>query len=1293
VTSAIDLSMEPNGAVSLQVFVVDNVGNVSMTESATVLIDRDIPMLTASQLTPGYDVTPTVGGASNQPDGVEVRVTTIDGENMCSALTNSGAWQCDISTTMSDSERLLLASVSDVGGTTTEETFVLLVGANVDLDADGIPDIVERDADFDLDGIADFLDTDADDFFEREIDGDFDGQPNYLDVDSDNDGIYDYIEAGIETAMDTNSDGQIEGIVSANGALDHLETSVDSGELDLDGDGITDIPLDTDNDSVLDLYDIDSDNDGIVDLLEHHPDLARVDLNGDGRVDNFIDDDSNGMHDTVTGITNTVADSDADGLADFRDVDADGDGIGDILESGSVDADSNGVIDGFIDANNDGMHDPLRGVGVAELDTDRDGIVNRLDLDSDYDGLTDAVEGILDNDGDGIPNYLDSAVLDAIPVPDLDGDGIANSADTDLDGDGISNTLEGIVDTDGDGLPDLVDTDSDADGIPDAVESVADADSDGASNYVDTDSDGDGIDDAIEGLADTDQDGVNNYLDVDADGDGIHDAIEGDGDLDIDGLANYLDLDSDGDVTPDQFEPDDADGSGVLDFLEFGTGADSDNDGIADSVEGVADEDSDGLPNYIDLDADGDGIADSSESSFDQDNDGVPNFLDHDADGDEIPDSEETALDSDGDSIPNYLDLDSDGDAIADERERALDTDGDGLINALDLDSDADGISDSVETDYDYDGDGLYNAIDLDSDNDGLADRDESLDIVTEPIVASQGILSRFRALLSSAQNDSSLDDPVAVVPFDGDGDLVPDYIDIDSDNDAIPDSIEAGTIDIDLDGRVDSFIDQNRNGWHDPLENAVFSFRDTDGDGLPDHRDIDSDQDGLPDIVEVMVIDEDGNGRVDNFVDNNFDGMSDEFIFLPVELVDTDGDSIPNYREVDSDGDSLFDLVEIGGQDVDGDGLVDSLLDTDGDGIPDVVDANQTGGNDADGDSIDDRFDASFVAGGDIDLDGIIDAADPDADGDGFAEQMAALVAGELPDANGDNIPDYLQSSFNGIVQTGTLGNGIGCSIVSPKSNGNNPLILLLGVLAFLRILWREPKLCCDRQLQASRRPNKIVLIFALAAGYAGVSNAANENGLPETSRSNNMESQQESIENRSTLLRSNSRRKYLGIGLGESNLAPITDNTNYEVTKSGGSAIHIHLGMDITQRIGAELHLGSLGESTLTSQGDSAESGTIGYSVGGVSALYFVGGNRQAVAQRLGLMGYARAGLGFLRNTATNIEFEQLNSVHFLVGLGAQYAMHRGFALRGELLSYDGDALAYQLALLYRFGGKKSP
>ena len=63
---------------------------------------------------------------------------------------------------------------------------------------------------------------------------------------------------------------------------------------------------------------------------------------------------------------------------------------------------------------------------------------------------------------------------------------------------------------------------------------------------------------------------------------------------------------------------------------------DSDNDGIPDAFEGTphipADDDGDGVPNFLDLDSDGDGLSDILEAGpdpstpVDTDRNGIPDF-------------------------------------------------------------------------------------------------------------------------------------------------------------------------------------------------------------------------------------------------------------------------------------------------------------------------------------------------------------------------------------------------------------------------------------------------------------------------------------------------------------------------------------------------------------------------------------------------------------------------------------------------------------------------------------------
>lgn len=98
-------------------------------------------------------------------------------------------------------------------------------------------------------------------------------------------------------------------------------------------------------------------------------------------------------------------DTDGDGNPNQTDTDSDNDGILDITEAQ--------VNTALVLSNNDGNSDGLDnvfGTGLSPIDTDLDGILDYLDLDSDNDGVLDLNEGITDTDSDGIKNYreLDS---------------------------------------------------------------------------------------------------------------------------------------------------------------------------------------------------------------------------------------------------------------------------------------------------------------------------------------------------------------------------------------------------------------------------------------------------------------------------------------------------------------------------------------------------------------------------------------------------------------------------------------------------------------------------------------------------------------------------------------------------------------------------------------------------------------------------------------------------------------------------------------------------------------------
>ena len=118
-------------------------------------------------------------------------------------------------------------------------------------------------------------------------------------------------------------------------------------------------------------------------------------------------------------------------------------------------------------------------------------------------------------------------------------------------------------------------------------------------------------------------------------------------------------------------------------------------------------------------------------------------------------------------------------------------------------------------------------------------------------------------------------------------------------------------------------------------LDAIVFDYQDScngdiDGDGVPNHLDLDADNDGIYDVVEGGFEDLDTNldGMLDlndtAFVDTNYDAVHDSVIGAPI--VDSDNDGIIDGFELDSDDDGCFDTTEAG--------YTDSALYDDRDGI-----------------------------------------------------------------------------------------------------------------------------------------------------------------------------------------------------------------------------------------------------------------------------------------------------------------------------------------------------------------------
>ncbi len=375
-----------------------------------------------------------------------------------------------------------------------------------DYNNDFIDDDFQADGDSDNDGIPNYLDatfpgrvdTNGDGVDDR-FDNDKDGIINMLDLDSDNDGIPDVVEA---YGVDANGDGKIDNYTDTDN--DGFSQNVDFNNTGayISGVGLG-IP-DFDGDGVPNFIDLDSDQDGIPDVLE----VGGADTNNDGKADSFVDANGDGLNDNYingTALLMTGTDISGDGRADSYpnknldqdaksnpyDMDADGDGIIDVIEAGLPDIDYNGKVDGVIGTNGwsatvSGMSAPL-----TIRSTDGDGKPDYLDIDSDNDGIPDNIEGQT-TAGYALPGSVDT-----------DGDGLVDTYDN-VSGFGGSGIF--LVDTDGDGTPDVRDLDTDADGQPDIVEGN-DFNMNGTADDLVTltglDTDGDGLDNRFDSLNST----------------------------------------------------------------------------------------------------------------------------------------------------------------------------------------------------------------------------------------------------------------------------------------------------------------------------------------------------------------------------------------------------------------------------------------------------------------------------------------------------------------------------------------------------------------------------------------------------------------------------------------------------------------------------------------------------------------------------------------------------------------------------------------------------------------------
>ncbi|MEL4308905.1 hypothetical protein JMA43_12450, partial [Joostella sp. CR20] len=805
-----------------------------------------------------------------------------------------------------------------------DHQFVFTAGDASDTNGDGLADAVDAD----LDAETDYENT-YNDFAinaDRSLceDSDGDGIPDLIDIDDDNDGVLDVTEQ--EQCTNTYSE-VISGVTSANF---NVETSI-TGQL-ANGVGYTMIEnnddirfssFTTDNTSCLFakeeyFYEPIVATDVIQLVAESgndHQFIIQFDQQVNNVIFNISSIDQRALTFTGVGLSgievlqsndqltvsgNTIGDVDPGSYDTVVCEDNGGSASGSILLKGNyqtigVTFTSNGTL-------NDGMAFQLSEYCFNDLDTDGDGTVNRLDLDSDEDGCSDAFEALATKDltenyqfegTDANENGLDDEVENGTT-------GEINY-ESEYETYAIDDTENACLDSDGDTIPDVYDLDDDNDGILDSDEGclqIRHFFTDMTTLATSTRSTSDALltDWVYENPNDPGNWSLNLEFNVEIEL--IIESILGDqsfarsGTATVDGVTkNFSTAGGESQVVEHSSSSKelhtityvgqnlplnglrvyDADRNPII-FYDFGMptspvedgyyGVSNNNPDETQFVCGfggdLGDIDGDGIPNRLDLDSDGDGCSDAFE--------GAGDFV-----GSQLVASEMDGGNTDGidstfngygspvvENLGNNVDLDPSsasygvpiiagtGQAIGTSQELAEDLDGDGVGDDCDC-------FDYTQTDTD--GDGVPDYADVDADNDGIDNITESTSGV-DPYL--DGDADDIPFYLDDDDTDELIgnDDGVIETGFDTDEDGVPNHLDLDSDNDGIPDAVEAQadyTVANNLTNcRFDDGDVFNTEGCETgESAGGLVTPVDTDGDGTPDYLDLDSDDDTCPDGIE----------------------------------------------------------------------------------------------------------------------------------------------------------------------------------------------------------------------------------------------------------------------------------------------------------------------------------------------------------------------------------------------------------------------------------------------------------
>ena len=473
------------------------------------------------------------------------------------------------------------------------------------------------------------------------------------------------------------------------------------------------------------------------------------------------------------------------------------------------------------------------------------------------------------------------------------------------------------------------------------------------------------------------------------------------------------------------------------------------------------DTDGDGIGDNADTDIDGDGLTNiyemtpkrpnSSGSGFNLYTKSSPYLVDSDFDGvddklDAIPWDDKESIDFDGDFRGDENeDDDDDNDGLSDLQEIAQG------LNTNNVDSDGDGFSDGeyglgfnrVDSQGNWQETirvpsntvsttvpgavfniGIYGWNSYDWDNDDKARIEIS--ITTSSSISINSLLNQFATEIN--QNKNSVEYRACCY----EGEYLPGVEQISAvvsgSSLIIKGNDRRANVDFDIwgyNGAVFEVHTSFRSWWNqDRFPDNKDEWYDSDWDGIGDNEDTDDDNDGLSDNQELALgtnpwyWDSDGDKRGDDWDQMPFDTNSFE---------DMDGDGIPDFTIVDTNGDGYYDPDIWGGPDA----TTNIDPDVDGDGISNTDEDNGITDRyqpDSDWDGYDDgvdKFPVWHEEWYDTDSDGIGNNTDHDDDGDGFSDLDEAFNLTDPLDASkkpsGDQDQDFLSDAYEAKIGTST--------------------------------------------------------------------------------------------------------------------------------------------------------------------------------------------------------------------------------------------------------------------------------